>query len=962
MRAITSDELIKLRGAQFSRLGLAFFQPTTVYTARVNQSTFDNPLAQITFDAGSGTLSDAKAGYTLLIGSTAGASDHGVARLRKDAASGVLYIGETSELTAADNDYLTVLREVDLWPRHVRLQGTTALMDYDVAYSDQHANLDPYPVLGPDQVLALPTGGTVSAAFSAVDSWVLGSTITAYSWSAPGASATANLTTATPTITYNAAGTYSVRCTVTAANGKTATGYRQVLVYSAAAPLEQDFVLDDCSGDYDEGGWSFSATVYLRSVTLRDRMKVALVASDYWEGQAAAVGPLSGRENIVAIGWIDGESIRYRPEIGTATFTVRGPHAWLRQMSGYPVGIERTSSAATNWTEMAGLTVNRGLWHVLHWRTTASLCLDASLTADTKLLPSAESPSATIWEQLITLGHESILAQPVCDRYGRLYIHEETQYLPAASRGSIPTVMALTSDDWSGDISIERAPVRTCALLELSGIRDDTEEALISRAMGGVLTRFGETATAENLLLDNQAAANELAGNYFAALNNPYPAVNLTLAQNNRFVDIAPRQRVTLSLAAGDTPLGMVWTNQPLLPRKVGWAQDAESGAVSTELELMAETSSTVSGVTVIVETPAAVGDSDIGFTLPDFDNLTWPALTPGVGFTPPPYTPLDPVVPPVSGATCPTDAPANGPYYLPLSGVIGPGNDFNSDFEYDMSAAVSVVVRTSGHGSPTTYELRGLWEKFNGTDWAETSDDSFYVVEAISTTGAVVATGVHDAVTNLRVRTGVLNAAAATQIAFIRVRLIEGSMPDTVSAVGWSWDLYPVGDGTLSWGILDDKGVWASHQNIVKEGTSRPYNTSGGGSRITVGDDGRLNGRWAQIKHSGNVMLESEYSGTYPHYAYVYTPAEGNVNGGMKWQEAIVGGVYTAYATVEHTFAQALGGTAPVIGLQIGAGAPPGTPSWKMTYNHYLTMLIIPQYRMTVSATALANVCPIEG
>ena len=41
-----------------SRLGLAIRHPQTVYTARINQATFDNQVAKITYDGGVGTLAN----------------------------------------------------------------------------------------------------------------------------------------------------------------------------------------------------------------------------------------------------------------------------------------------------------------------------------------------------------------------------------------------------------------------------------------------------------------------------------------------------------------------------------------------------------------------------------------------------------------------------------------------------------------------------------------------------------------------------------------------------------------------------------------------------------------------------------------------------------------------------------------------------------------------------------------
>src|SRR3972149_2189681 len=133
-------------------------------------------------------------------------------------------------------------------------------MDVDVAYSDQHVDFDPVPVLGSHAVLWL-TGASISVDFDASDSWVFDSTISAYAWTAPGSSASSGMSTATPTITYNAAGIYRVYCTVTAANGKTPMGARNGFVFDDDNPPATGFQLANCEGSVDSGGWMFDVTM-----------------------------------------------------------------------------------------------------------------------------------------------------------------------------------------------------------------------------------------------------------------------------------------------------------------------------------------------------------------------------------------------------------------------------------------------------------------------------------------------------------------------------------------------------------------------------------------------------------------------------------------------------------------------------------------------------------------------------
>ena len=60
-----------------------FYLLATIYTAPANQTftTFDQVL-EITYDGGSGTLASVLPDMTMLVGSTAGADDKGICRIR----------------------------------------------------------------------------------------------------------------------------------------------------------------------------------------------------------------------------------------------------------------------------------------------------------------------------------------------------------------------------------------------------------------------------------------------------------------------------------------------------------------------------------------------------------------------------------------------------------------------------------------------------------------------------------------------------------------------------------------------------------------------------------------------------------------------------------------------------------------------------------------------------------------
>jgi len=577
-RAATSPELAKLRSDnQSSRLYLSVLAPSTVYTARlaaVPSST--DMVASITYNTGSGTLANVLSDMTMLVGSTAGGFDYGICRIRKDGTTtaGTFYVGETSEVNWTANAYITIVNEFAPWARHPRIVGTTPYMDYDVTYTDQHSKCSPTPVIGPCYVAWL-NDATVSITPDASQSWGLNNTITGYSWAATGASATSGLTTATPTITYNATGTYRIDLTLTASDGATFTGYRNVFVVNESTVIT-DFTLDDCSGDYQRGGWSFRVTLYddADRTTIRDRAFVVLHSRDWYGDTEGSIGYLAGCENIVSCGWINGESIQWRSEdsYSDVSFDVEGAWAWLDKIPAFSNGLKNTTDTPTKWTRFQGLTAKAATWHMLRWRSTVTRCVDVFPCANTLAAGRMEAPGAqSLWTQLNTILDQTIIAKACADRYGRLHFQREQNLLTTAERAAVPTVMAVTSDDWTGEIGINRRTSDTIAQVDLSGVAltaSGTGVPYFALSPGRVYGRYGGVEVRQRLVLYDQATTNTLAGLYCGMLNNEYPEISINFAANNRLIDIASYQYLSLTIASADTPRQISGTLK-IIPRSV---------------------------------------------------------------------------------------------------------------------------------------------------------------------------------------------------------------------------------------------------------------------------------------------------------------------------------------------------------------------------------------------------------
>jgi len=386
-----------------------------VWTGLVNEpaGVVDDRLYEIDYDGGSGaadfalTLPD----MTVYVGTTAGSDDLGRARLRGWAAgatgvAGTMLLGEMSEIDWQDDAHLTVIDDFNLWPRHIYIDSNGVIyMDHgyydevaaanvDGSYTDQHRYPDPVPVLGPDAIVWMPATGNVRVYFDASNSFTLDGGALTYTWAFPGSVANGGLNVAATWAEYNAAGVYRADCQVSRNYPPVAafTGRRRIWVFDADNMPAVQFELQDCSGDFSTGGWSYRVRMWgeARRSEIVDRARVVLFARDWFNGIEQSIGPLVTdqhggmmlRANTVCSGWIAGESIVWDNEKGNVTFDVQGPHFWLNQMSGFPHGVENSDGVPTDWFEFQNLTVRDGLWSFLHWRSTATRMMDIELTAD----------------------------------------------------------------------------------------------------------------------------------------------------------------------------------------------------------------------------------------------------------------------------------------------------------------------------------------------------------------------------------------------------------------------------------------------------------------------------------------------------------------------------------------------------------------------------------------------------
>ena len=635
-RALTGNEPTLLAShGQHSRVYMAVKPMTVVYRARVDQTVLSTDMINaITFVEVSGTLGLVLPGMLMLVGSSPDGSEKGFVRIRSTPSATVFYIGETSEIAFEDEDYLTVINDFPLLDKPVNTDSGVTCIDSEILYVDQHKYMAPVPIMGPLVAVAELVEASVSLTLTPGASYCLGSSISA-SWSATGPAAVTitNGTTASPTLAFTVAGWYRIKLIVTGANTKTATGYRWVLVWdqdNAPALLSQQAAVDSPTGDADSGVWEFNATLWDHAdlANVAECALVVLFAEDWYGDTKQSIGPIPGWENVIACGWIAGETIDWNPRAGSVKFTVRGPAWWLQQIDTQVVTIKNVNNAdPTTWDQIEDLDVDKALWHVAHWRSTITSMIDIFLPGDTTPVQSLDGGLGSIWDALRSIARR-VGAAPICDRYGRIFIQIDPQLMPYP-RSTIPIVMDVSKSNWKDSVQLERRVIKSTSIVELNALsfNGTISTQLWSRAPGNLSGAYGRSEPVDGYIIVDQASANELAGMILAQRNNPHPVVPLKIAANNRMIDIAPLQYLTQSIASGDTKRGITWSTRKLIPRRIQLVINSKTGSIYPEIEAEAETGGGIGDTVGVTYIPPAIVTPNIPGvpTLP-----TFPLIPPG--------------------------------------------------------------------------------------------------------------------------------------------------------------------------------------------------------------------------------------------------------------------------------------------------------------------------------------------
>ncbi len=609
---------------------LFLLSPQIIFQAQVNGSVSSYPVDTITYDTVvTGTYTNIAPGMTVLFGSTAGASDRGMQRIRKPATSSQIYIGRASngssigQVTADDNTWITVLDDYRVWGKTPFFdEDGTVYMDSDIAYTDENEQPPPVANCGPGYAGTISSGYiTVQLDGSSSFATAPGASISSYSWNVADGTIISGTST-DPTITVQFPGGFRwVSLTVTDSNGKT---------HTARCPI---YARDPNNDTSIEEFQIERHTITQQGQIITLHIYKNLDPDLYPDGTLAIIfdgepASASDRSNILFIGWHDGESENINSlregfqNNSLLTFTdVAGQ---LNRLPGFTKALEY-STTDTGWLYTQNANINHFLHYILHWHSTA---LEL---ADWEWVNGGDSYTFTI----LATGSGSLLRQvsDLCgalvpdhiftyNRLGKLRVLPDPLIQDTADRTA--TVQRhIVEDEWT-DLDYEVRPHPQYYWLRENAVKvgsftDPNQITPLFSIAPGTSPGMGsmEQTKGEQLAL-NQADLNISCGNRYARLNAKYSEFKIRLA-NGDVSGLDPADMTWVELTLSSTSAAyreLSFTQARGLLKQIDITYVYNKSGMYKEATLVWEKET--SGLPGVTEIP------EVGAEVPQVDNW-WP-------------------------------------------------------------------------------------------------------------------------------------------------------------------------------------------------------------------------------------------------------------------------------------------------------------------------------------------------
>ena len=596
--ALSAGDYINLRGdgsnapAYRVKTFVSASANTQVYTARINQTTFFNSAAFITYDGGVGTLADVRIDQTIVISRTNDPTAfYWRGRVRQTPTSTVLFINETGA-DFADDDYIFILNDYDV---HIKLArygsvsgsaGSQVLLDFNrpfappSAATPQAQQLPPlisdhqavYAAMVDDgtSLMTVVLAPTVTAAQN-------GTTISTYFWEVEdgtitvGTDADKDITVTFPVgeryihlTATDSAGNALTRHIWVLAHDKGVNHPNAVLALGDTLNISCEIPLSPNEGASE--GWESEVTAFAGVDTMLDRTRMVIWKHDeQYNGAAATVWD----NNIIFIGRMSSESdtttIDEKGEpIASATFNLESGLAQIARIHSPP--IEMNNNAATSDLSLLidRLTMWRTIWAELTLYNTCGSNFPVSFDDLTNAYE-LRNEAGTVSQGGDPLTDVADFAQSIsacCEQAqdGRTEIVRRAIMLPDSDRNSLVTVADLTTSDMVEEIAIEHPQLLSLKSVKANGYTYNSSTNVVELSIsiaprGAPEEPVAEDSLPRQILQSNQTAEqardelSQRCGDMIATLQQP-DTIRLPLVDGWNGLTPAVDQWYTITLPA----------------------------------------------------------------------------------------------------------------------------------------------------------------------------------------------------------------------------------------------------------------------------------------------------------------------------------------------------------------------------------------------------------------------------
>lgn len=445
MAPLTTAQSENFKSGEYAVRGFVYVtQPRVVFQARVN-GTSPRAVTSVSYDQVTfGTFGDIQAGMTITIGSSEGARDYGINRVRGSASGSIIPVnrsawgGGIGEMYAVDHAYITVYEDYRVWAKIPYINPESGQQYKDERVFANSTAQPPIAVIdsGDRLLIIQQEGQSAVLSFDATGSVAVadGATIDNYSWDfADGATGIQDTSSPNITVQWNGTGERWISLTVTDSNGNNHTTRRLIVL-----ALEEDCIEAIVSTEnITPEGVNVSFTIPGEDLpaAMLPGVKVLYSQEEYWGNVNPGVYPgvITGQETKFS-GWVASSPTSISGDGSTADLRCVDVAGRLRELPGFPQRVNNAASAG-NWYEMENLNIDRYVHYILHWHSTALEVAPylPSNRGSVYPFPALESSGATLYQQVDQLAR-AIACRFTCTTTGKIQVKPDPIIQPTQSQ------------------------------------------------------------------------------------------------------------------------------------------------------------------------------------------------------------------------------------------------------------------------------------------------------------------------------------------------------------------------------------------------------------------------------------------------------------------------------------------------------------------------------------------------